>query len=335
MKITMVGTSGSGKTVFSAGIFATFTRREYEGFSIWAPGANFSDVIRDTHKFEKDYRMLAQHKWPHGTAGISHYQLELLYKGEKKANFDWIDYRGGFLDEPTLDNEQTAEVHANIAASNAVILFADAQKLVESCNPDEAAFNSGADAIMQILMGYARDYPDAKLTFLIALTKCDAIPREWKSKNYDRLVKHGIRTFEPLKDIIERNGNWRGGIIPTSTMGDGNVNSDGDITGFPKPFNISSIIAFCTGSILRHDQEDINDHIKQIESKKDEIEAKYMGFFGAIKKTFKIFNGSKTDNEVLKDLRREMEEDYNRLQSISQVVERLEEMAEYKVGMLT
>jgi len=38
MRITMIGTSGSGKTVFSSAVYATLMRKDFEGFSIFPQG---------------------------------------------------------------------------------------------------------------------------------------------------------------------------------------------------------------------------------------------------------------------------------------------------------
>jgi len=337
MKITMVGTSGSGKTVFSAGVYGKMMRRSFEKFAIIPRAANFSEEILEAHKFATDYKMLTAKRWPPGSTETKYYQLNLIYDGRHVTYFDWIDYRGGFLDDPELDPVKAAEVHANIAASNAVILFADAQKLVTTDDPDEASYISGADAVMQILQGYSRNYPNNSLTFIIALTKADGIGAEWvgSSSDFAPLTEFALRVFEPVQEVIQREKSWRGGIIPVSTMGFGNVNSNGDITGFPKPMNIEHVIAYCLGSTLRNRRDELIDDIISVESNIDTIEAKYKGFLGVVKKTYQQLRGTHSDGDALAQHRKERRDDIQELLKIRDAVERLEEPALQKIRMMT
>ncbi|MCK6580679.1 MAG: hypothetical protein L6Q98_21515 [Anaerolineae bacterium] len=337
MKITMVGTSGSGKTVFSAGVYGKMMRRTFEKFAIIPRAANFSEEILESHKFARDYKMLAAKKWPPGTTETKYYPLNLVYDGRSIVMFDWIDYRGGFLDDPELDEVKAAEVHANIAASNAVILFADAQKLVTSDDPDEASFVSGADAVMQILQGYSRNYPSNNLTFIIALTKADGVESKWMGTNSDfrPLMDYARQVFQPIHEIIQREKTWRGGIIPVSTMGIGNVDANGNIVGFPKPMNIEHVIAYCLGSTLRNRRDELIDDIITIESDIESIDAKYKGLWGVVKKTYQQLRGVYSDGEALAQHRRERREDIQELLKIRDAVERLEEPALEKIMMMT
>lgn len=252
MKITMVGTSGSGKTVFSAGVYSVFMKKEFEGFKIYSRGDGLPSKLIGAHKFSKDYETLAREKrWPDGTSETDLHPLDLYYQGNRIVNFDWIDYRGGLIDNPEIDLGKASDVYANIAASDAVILFADAQKLTEADDPEEAALISGAEAVMRILNGFAIDYPKTKLAFLIALSKCDAVHAQWKGKDnsYQPLIEHAIKAFQPLENTLRRETLWRGGILPVSTMGEGTVDENGNIVKFLKPLHIEHVMAFCIGSV--------------------------------------------------------------------------------------
>jgi hypothetical protein len=313
-------------------------KKEFEGFKIYSRGDGLPSKLIGAHKFSKDYNTLAGEKrWPDGTSETDLHPLDLYYQGNRIVNFDWIDYRGGLIDNPTIDLGKASDVYANIAASDAVILFADAQKLTETYDPEEAALISGADAVMRILSGFAIDYPNVKLTFLIALSKCDAIRPEWKGagNNYQPLIDHAIRAFEPLEDIFKRETLWRGGILPVSTMGEGTVDEHGNIVKFLKPLHIEHVMAFCIGSTLRHVQDDTLRNFIDRNTSIDVINQKYSGFLGALRRTYQFFHKTNNDLDVLKQLHQDSMQDIQALSKIRQPIERLEMIAMRKVRIIT
>ena len=312
-------------------------RRSYEGFSIVPRADNFHKELVEVHKFSRDFKLLANREWPPGTAETTYHPLNLLYDGRNVAYFDWIDYRGGFLDNPQLDEKKAEEVHANIAASNAVIVFADAQKLVTTSNPDEASYISGADAAVQILRGFSRNYSDHKLTFVIALTKVDGTASKWHGdrQNFAPLTEFAVEVFRPLQDVIQRERRWRGGIIPISTMGIGNVDASGQIVGFPAPLNIGHAMMYCIGSTLRNTEESLIEHMLHSSEQAEAIRAKYRGFWGTIMKTYQQLRGTHSDAEALQQHRMEIQNDRQELERIRLVIERLERHALEKVRMIT
>lgn len=338
MKITMVGTSGSGKTVFSAGVYSVFMKKEFEGFKIYPRGSDMSTKLIGAHRFSKDYNTLAMEKrWPEGTSETDLHPLDLHYQGNRIVNFDWIDYRGGLIDNPAIDLGKASDVYANIAASDAVILFADSQKLTETYDPEEAALISGAEAVMRILTGFAIDYPQTKLAFLIALSKCDAIRPEWKGagNNYQPLIDHAIRAFQPLESTLKRETSWRGGIIPVSTMGEGTVDDNGNIVKFLKPLHIEHVMAFCIGSTLHHVQDDMLHKFIKRNATIQEISQKYSGFLGALRRTYQFFHKTNNELDILKQLHQDSIQDIEALSKIRQPIERLEMIAMRKVKIIT
>ncbi len=336
MRITMIGTSGSGKTVFSAAVYAVLMKKEFQGFAIFPKGENLASQLLETHKFNKDYKQLASHKWPAGTMGFNPFAFDLYYQGVKLTNFDWLDYRGGFLDEPTIDPASATELYANISASNAVILFADGEMLSKSENVDEAGFLSGADAVIQVIKGFSFMYPNSNLTFLIALTKCDAVDEYWKGVDfsYQPLVDHGRKVFYPLEEIYQRHRLWRGGIIPISAVGE-NVVENNNIVGFPKPLNVEHVMAFCISSILRLQQSDLISSIISDKETETMILNRYEGLLGAFRKAFSYFDTTNNDPETLKKLREDTLADLKLLRNFNTPLEKLADIAAKKVRILT
>lgn len=338
MKITMIGTSGSGKTVFSAGIYSTFMRKPFEGFNIFPHGDNYGQQVLDSHSFAENYKVLARYKWPKGTDGFFPYYLDLFYNGDIVTSLDWIDYRGGFLDEHTIDVNKSMELYANIAISNAVILFADAEKLSKYTNPEQAAFESGAEAVMQVIRGYSLKYPNKKLTFLIALTKCDAVEEEYKGVDYGyhKLLDFGEKVFSPIYDIFHREKSWRGGIIAISGVGEGKVDADNNIIGFPEPINIEHVMAYSISSVLRFERSDLIRDVIELQRGEREIMDRYRGIIGALKLAFKTkVQKDYSDKEALEKYRNELENESNQLRKIEVPLERLADIAMKKVRIIT
>lgn len=334
----MVGTSGSGKTVFAAGVYAKLMKRTFEKFRIIPRGKDYSQELIALHRFAIDYKSLAEKQWPPGTTETKYFELDLIYNGKSIAYFDWIDYRGGFLDDPTLDPDKASEVHANIVASDAVILFADAEAICKYEDINEATYRSGAEAIIALLDAYSINYPDNNLTFLIALTKADAIGSEWHGENhsFSPLIERGLQIFEPLiESTLQREKKWRGGILPVSTLGLGNVDRNGKITGFINPFNIEHVIMYCLGSILRLHQENLLDSIIREDETIEEIKEKYKGFWGVMKKTYQQLRGTYSDGDILNEMKKEREQDRKELKKIHHAIEPLERIALRKIRIIS
>lgn len=252
MKITMVGNTNSGKTVFTAAVYAEWMRKGFEKYQIRPHTENFSQHLFDAYKFAADYEALTNKRWPSSTVNTTQYALDLLYKGEHIAYTDWVDYRGGVLDNPTLAPEQASEVHAQIAASDALIFTIDGRKLADATTLEQARHDSGADIALTLLYGFSHYYPDQPLGLLIALTKCDTVGPEWAdSGSYAPLVERGMQVFGSLHSLTKRQPHWRVGIVPVSTFAPDSVDDSGAITAFPRPLNVKYAMAFCVGHALQ------------------------------------------------------------------------------------
>jgi hypothetical protein len=187
------------------------------------------------------------------------------------------------------------------------------------------------------MRGFSNNYRDSKLTFLIALTKCDAVEDRWKGADYSYqpLIEHGLKAFYPLESIFRYQRLWRGGIIPISAVGEGVVNKNNEIVKFIAPLHIEHVMAFSISSTLRFEQSDmIKDFLNRREDERVLAE-RYKGFLGALRQSFNFFRKTNNDQELIKKLREEMFSDLERLARIHVPLEKLADIAMKKVRIIT
>jgi hypothetical protein len=106
-KVTMLGDSGVGKTVFMSSMYAKLRDGE-NGITIRA-------ISNEVDKELDDYvtSLFTFNTWPPGSEGkIKTYDFELLLWGRPIARIDWVDYRGGVLTDSALDQSKKEEVTA-------------------------------------------------------------------------------------------------------------------------------------------------------------------------------------------------------------------------------
>lgn len=153
MKITMLGTSGSGKTVYMSAMSELFFNGSVNGYTIANRIDNF-DNNTFVYKSFKNINTLYQYgEFPSGTTSSVVMPLELRYRGKSIIEIDWIDYRGGAIKELALgyDNPLNAEVLATLIASDVVMVFIDSAVLKICKNTITARAIVGANEISQLL----------------------------------------------------------------------------------------------------------------------------------------------------------------------------------------
>lgn len=177
MKITMLGTSGSGKTTYLSAMLGVFYESAIDGFNV-RPFNNTSDaaVVREIELINTLYR---SGEFPMATADtIRTLSLSLYKYSNKLVDFDFIDYRGGALDEIARD-EKAKEVNmlsTAILASDVVLVFVDAIILKECKNDVVARRQLGVLPITTVILRARDDAKESqkKINVVFVLTKVDA-----------------------------------------------------------------------------------------------------------------------------------------------------------------
>ncbi len=287
MKVTMVGTSGSGKTAFMSGLYQSLGENKMSGFHIVPAGNTLDETVVLHGKFQSLSLPNRNFQFPPGTAKSTLWSFDLRYYDKLVGNYEWIDYRGGILtdiaSEALMSDEEkrkdVSELISHITLSNAVILFADSLMLTYYDNINHARHRSGASIINGIFEAYNQFLPNRNLIFVIALTKADTVDAKWKVNDYAPLIQRGLEAFAPIVNICRRNQKWIGGIVPISVVGEGNANNHiekpsniqtpvivrPEIINFPAPMNTGHLMFFCLGQTLKLMQEIANNKIENYE----------------------------------------------------------------------
>ena len=128
MKITMLGTSGSGKTTYLSALLGILYDGAIDGFHITPCDTTDAEINRQIEEINTLYR---DGKFPDGTADdIRNLSLSLCKNQFKLVDFDFIDYRGGALEEIAKDenSSKTQDLTTALLASDVALVFIDAIK---------------------------------------------------------------------------------------------------------------------------------------------------------------------------------------------------------------
>lgn len=298
LKITMVGTTGTGKTTFNAGIYQKLIQNQIEGFCLRPRQqqansepigtADIENALRQIEIFRQDYKRMAEQKqFPGGTVKLQNWKLDFYHHEHKLSTIEWIDYAGGILQEFSNKNTQLGPLINTITDSDALMCFIDADKLTSIENLEEASEYSGASVIKTLLTELNRTAPSTDLTIALVLTKCDGIARRYRSGgNFTSLLNRCERLFEDMEEIFERQRGWNCAIVPVSAIGLGKaerINQGGEnsdflssdnlpdtsdaqskegfkIIGYPDAYNVEAPFFYCIEHIVsaRLNRGDIN-----------------------------------------------------------------------------
>lgn len=350
MKVTMVGTQGSGKTAFMSGLYHSLGENKMSGFHITPAGNSLDEAVILQGKFQSLSLPNRNFEFPPGTQKSTLWNFDLRYYDRLVGNYEWIDYRGGILTDITSDvsmsdqekRKDVSELISHITLSNAVILFANSLMLTYYDNINQARHRSGASIINGLFETYNQFLPNRNLIFVIALTKADAVEEKWKVNNYAPLIQRGLEAFAPIVNICKRNRKWIGGIVPISVVGEGNANihiekplniqtpviAKTDIVNFPTPMNTGHVMFFCLGQTLKLMQEIASTKIEQYEQ---DIESA-LGQSGVGNDLWSFLTGKSSARDIAKELMNQRGLEYSALRKFETYVDPLYMSALEKVN---
>lgn len=269
LRITMIGASGSGKTSFMSGLHHHFVnnRSENGGFGITPVGDNNMDNVVNLYSMAT---VVEEGEFPQGSRGSSHFRFNFSLRGEDICAFDWLDYRGGAIEE-ALSNEAATpadyqEIRLAIDNSESLAVFIDALQLVQYESDLKARKFSGVSIANKLITTLGLDYKFGKsLTILFVLTKADGevIDERWRQNNYEAMMRRAEKLLKPALDVATQK-RWRCGVVATGVVGVGQVktrvlstSSSGQVNFYniipdvdPIPFNQESALFYLLGSVL-------------------------------------------------------------------------------------
>lgn len=125
----MVGHSSSGKTSYMAGLYGIFGD-DKDGIGITTYDQN------KNKRLKKIARNIHLGIYPTGTDIASEYNFHLTINGNSIIPFNWYDYRGGALSQSSKKSPEVATLVNKIREANALIVFLDGEKIVQSTDDE-------------------------------------------------------------------------------------------------------------------------------------------------------------------------------------------------------
>ncbi len=174
MKVLMLGDSQVGKTTYMASMYGFMA--DDNGFNIAA--------TRDADRKALDRlaRRVRRGEYPSRSEFRSEYNFEFRYTedGERYPlfDFDWLDYRGGALNQRT-DDPVAADLQRYLNEAQALIVFWDCSTL----DSNDRQIRRQWMRIKQLTLAYAaRANEDNPLALTFLLTKSALAPDDWAEK---------------------------------------------------------------------------------------------------------------------------------------------------------
>ncbi len=348
----MIGRKGSGKTSFLGGIHDTFVDRHCEGFRIKPKSLNSveADTISKSRLYLGQLSQLSirEKGFTKPTQDSTLWLLQLLYNEEVMCDFEWIDYRGGAIDDAFSDAnaEDSAEITAHIGDSEAVMVFVDSMYLnYFSHDKDDMIHFTGAQKIYHFFDTMLEEFEDNEgLTLLFVLTKADSPEINPELVKYDfaglkNLLKEA---FETTINLGKRK-NWKMAVVPTGVVGKGKVetiinDSLKDLSfqhsllrpGSVTPMNIDAALFHCIESIMETRKSQLTRNVMGIQN---EIEHKLQQSH-LLKDWWSKMKGQKTPKQIAQELMNIRQIESHKLDKIEQVVKKIAEKHRNEVTRL-
>ncbi len=334
MIITMLGTSGSGKTVYMSAMSALF----YNGGSIKRfslseriiesndPSNPFNQLDNSNNSRTFVFKNLSELNnlyekgcFPDGTSQSVFLPLVLKYDNEVVIDIDWIDYRGGALSELAKgeDTNETAKILYTLLNSDVVLVFVDASAVkVYKRNIPGARKRVGADVISTLLCR-VMEIKHIDIIFLLSkfdssnIDKDNDLP-ELKKKVGELYSKFLSQTNKTIEDypVIEIGAVGYGNVKTTYTWvadGSGKILKFSNVLSNIEnlySFNIDYSFFSALLSCIKSEREGLNQRTKELEKEISELNKT----LGPISNIFDILLGSNKRRQKYYD---ENEMDYN------------------------
>ena len=238
MRITMLGTSGSGKTCFMNAMTELFVQNSIGGFKlrnkerdVQGEGNIITSTLGGSDSFERGM-------FPLGTNDTTVYDLELRNGVSHVVDITWLDYRGGAIVDIARNQGEVAdamELHVALLASDVILVFVDSALLklcMDKGNDLTVRRLTGAVVIEPLLEEIKEKNPDAVVFFLLSkydssfIDKTEAVFEEMRDYVIQKLYREHFKTKSFLSARTE--------VFPIGVVGFNNVettvNPDSSIT---------------------------------------------------------------------------------------------------------
>lgn len=243
-KVTIIGYTGSGKTTYLTGMYMCMSGVGCKNYTIGAINPN-QDV-----DLERLWDSLYAGKFPAASNNSETYSFHIAHCYKPVCDFDWLDYPGGILSDPS--NPQWQDMKKSIESADCLLFVLDGAKFqIEASDENEyreklihkLTYDKGIRNEIKEFNSLSQKSIKKIPPVCLLITKCDLINLDYKNAIESALTKvlSGLFASTPLA------------IITSVSLGE-NIIEDG-----PNPFCIEEPIAFAVLNILLKYMDELKD----------------------------------------------------------------------------
>ena len=241
IKITMLGTTGAGKTSYLLGMYAVM-QTGIQGFTLAAKDMDMD--LELTQRWEKLISLTGEDRWPTpNAAAMEYYGFDFSYGFRPLMRFQWLDYRGLALSDRSTEQD-VADLVQYLQESDCLFLCISGEHLISEITPSTVR-EIKSDRMNQFIQQYisVNKQPHDQKPFPVAIviTKYDLCHHRDK----DEIIADVKKLFQAL---FTPNSGWLVMICPVSLGKELCDNSDNaNII----PVNVHLPVVFAVYSQLR------------------------------------------------------------------------------------
>lgn len=275
----MLGSSGSGKTVFLSSLYKRLSTQSELGFFLQVDTAEKRKRLNNIYT-----QVAADEKWPAGTrySEVSEWTFTCRVQNPNDlsiydaCSFTYLDYAGGRITEEADEEDESSEFNDKFKTADALLGLLDGQKLC-SLMKNEKIGKVWAIKDLSNMIQEMQKMEGLKKPVHFVISKWDIVEQSYSlGQIRDRLLE-----IDEFKNLIKLRNQAKSTVrlIPVSAVGKGFAiaQSDGGMkkTGeLPKPFQVEVPLACILPDMIKQQIEEIlkkreADQAKNIEVKPD------------------------------------------------------------------
>jgi GTPase SAR1 family protein len=241
IKITMLGTTGAGKTSYLLGMYAVM-QTGIQGFTLAAKDMDLD--LELTQRWEKLISLKGEDRWPTpNAAAMEYYGLEFSYGFRPLMGFQWLDYRGLALSDRSTEQD-VADLVVYLQESACLFLCISGEYLTSELTP-KTVREIKSDRMNQFIQQYVSNNkqpnPQQPFPVAIVITKYDLCHH----REREEIIADVKKLFQAL---FTPNSGWLVMICPVSLGRD--LGEDPDNARIV-PVNVHLPLVFAVYSQLR------------------------------------------------------------------------------------
>ncbi len=232
LRVVALGHSSAGKSSYLAAMY-THLSGGRKGFRLITADQALGDQLTTAGK------LLGRGVYPPPSSRRTELSAGLRYGRGEVLGFDWTDYRGGALTSSAADDPETAQLLQRLAHADAVVVFADTQRL--AADPESHAEVRRT----VVLLHRAVDEQPTPLPVVLVYTKADLVtdPADWARAR---------AAAAPLEELLDSGGRVRGLAVAVSCG--------------PAQRGVAVPVLWCLSTLLTHRAQEV---ARSLESSRD------------------------------------------------------------------